>query len=561
MESLPELLMRRLQEHHQEPQISVLRRTASPLHLDGRSLESAARDLIDRWRNEFGAGSHIFILTLPPGETFLTALLAGLMGGHTLVPTPLPRPGSRSDRLFHIARDCHATAILCVESMRNTIRHALTGAGMAHMPCPIVALDTAATPTIPNRERKAGGPAPAIIQYTSGSTRLPKGVRIFGSQILANCALVQRAWDMNASTRFVNWLPHYHDMGLMGGILYPLLSGAYSVQMSPLDIVRQPASWLRAVSDYRATFSGGPAFAFADCLRRITPEECEGLDLSSWARAFCGAEPIPAGLLPAFRHRFAPHGLPPQAVFGCYGLAETTLFAAGAPEVGELPMPPSGCMAVHPCRLTDATRPNLLIVDPESCTPMADGAQGEIWLRGPSNAEGYVNLPDETAALFGASLASEVDNTWLRTGDLGVVEQELLYITGRLKDTLIANGRKIAAAELEWLAASINEALNPLGAAAFMADTAQSASAVLLIELKSGHTMPERPDIVCQAIERAVLGEWGIRLQDIRILPRGRLERTSSGKIRRQAIAEGYRLGSIPPSPEMAPSGRYDDES
>ena len=364
-----------------------------------------------------------------------------------------------------------------------------------------------------------------MIQYTSGSTRLPKGVRIFGDQILANCDLVARCWDMNPATRFVNWLPHFHDMGLMGGILYPLLTGAYSVQMSPLEMVRRPATWLRAISDHRATFSGGPAFAFSDCLRRITEEECDGLDLSTWRRGFCGAEPVPADLLAQFRNRFQPYGLDPKAVFACYGLAEMTLYAAGGPEPeGDLPAHPSGCSSVHPCALPEETRANLRIVDPETGDVVADGRQGEIWLKGASKGDGYQSLPDETTSTFAATLPGDDEpGCWLRTGDLGVVEHGLLYVNGRLKDTLIVNGRKIAAAELEWLAGGIDASLNPLAAAAFSPDQSDSGVAALLIELKLGYEGPSDPGAVRTAIERAVLGEWGIRLEDVQILPRGSL--------------------------------------
>ncbi|GAB6841227.1 acyl-CoA synthetase (AMP-forming)/AMP-acid ligase II [Methylorubrum rhodinum] len=543
---LRETIERRLSQRWDTAQITVLARARPPLDLTGRDLHAAAAQLVERWGAQFGPGPHTLVLALPPGERFLAALLAGLLGGHTLVPVALPRAGAHSDRLAHVLGDCDATALLCLAEHRPAIlRHLGTAEDRPAGPR-VVAIDgpdnTEADGVAPRRGADAG-PGPAIIQYTSGSMRLPKGVRIFGEQILANADLVMRSWDLDASSRFVNWLPHYHDMGLMGGILYPLLAGAYSVQMSPLDMIRRPADWLRAVSTYRATFSGGPAFAFADCVRRVADEDCVGLDLSCWSRAFCGAEPIPAGLLPSFRSRFAPYGLAPAAVFGCYGLAEMTLFAAGAPEDGPLPLPPKGCGAVHPCRLTEITAPGLRIVDPESGRSVPDGESGEIWLRGDSMGRGYLNRPKETQTAFGVAPASGAGGEWLRTGDLGAISGEWVYVTGRLKDILIVNGRKVAAAELEWLAAGLDDALNPLAAAAFMPDPTESGTAVLLIELKSGRKAPDRPDTVRVAIERAVSGEWGLRLRDVRILPRGGLERTTSGKIRRQAVAEAYRQG------------------
>lgn len=547
---LHEVIERRLSERWDETQITVLGRTRPPLDLRGRDLKAAATDLAARWRHQFGPGPQTLVLALPHGEAFLAALLAGLLDGHTVVPVALPRAGSHSDRLAHIVQDCGASAVLCLTAHREVLLHQLADHEGRLLPCAIVAIDATedhrAAPTAGRRDAETGA-RPAIIQYTSGSTRMPKGVCIFGEQILANADLVARSWDLNAQTRVVNWLPHYHDMGLMGCILYPLLNGAASVQMNPLDMIRRPADWLRTISDYRATFSGGPAFAFADCVRRIEPEACEGLDLSCWTKAFCGAEPIPEGLLPSFRTRFAPYGLDPAAVFGCYGLAEMTLFAAGAPGSERLPPAPEGCGGVHPVRLTAITRPDVLIVDPDLRRPIPEGGHGEIWLRGPSKGGGYLNLPEESDAVFGASLDGTVSREWLRTGDLGVIGGDWLYVTGRLKDTLIVNGRKVAAAEIEWLAAGLDDALNPLAAAAFMPDPTESGVAVLLIELKSSREAPDHPETLRAAIARAVSGEWGIRLSDVMILPRGRLERTTSGKVRRRVIADAYRQGRIAP--------------
>ncbi len=546
--SLEALIRARLQQRFDTPQVTILRRKADPIVLCGRDLLARAEAMQTRWRDIFGSDRCRFVLALPAGEVFFSALLAGILGGHALVPVAIPRSGTRSGRLAHIAHDCGARAVLCVASQVASIRQSM-GEGA---PCPVVAIDEdAATGSLSLGEWPAPhipDCSPTIIQYTSGSTRLPKGVAIHDSQIISNCRLVEEVWDMNPTSCMVNWLPHYHDMGLMGGILYPLLSGGRSVQMSPLDMVRRPADWLRAISDHKATFSGGPAFAFAECLRRVRPEECVDLDLSSWIRAFCGAEPIPAGLLPEFRARFADYGLAGEAVFGCYGMAEITLFAAGAPGSVDLPEAPTGCDAVYPCRLTDATAPLLKIVDPDTGQAISDGEQGEIWLSGPSKAATYIGLPEETARSFHATLAGEpsAGGEWLRTGDLGVIKNGLLYVNGRLKDTLIANGLKVSAAELEWLAATVSDRLNPLGAAAFMLDPVEGSGAVLLIELRSGRDLPEDHAEIRQAIERLVAGEWGIQLQDLRILPRGHLERTTSGKIRRQAIAEAYRSGAFP---------------
>lgn len=550
---LSDLLRDRLTSAPDRTLITVRTRSGVALPLTGTDLLQAAADWNARWKAVFGSGPFTFILALPPGNLFLKAVLAGLIGGHTLVPVAQPRPGVQTDRLAHIAADCEATAILCaVNNLDAVVRH-MTPDGVDGPMCPIVAIDASdEMPMIGDPARRAGsspGPVPAIIQYTSGSTCMPKGVRIMDAQILANCARVGEAWDLGEADTVVSWLPHYHDMGLFGGIVFPLLRGAVSVQINPLDMIRSPLFWLQTISEYRGSFSGGPAFAYAECLKRIDDEASEQLDLSSWRAAFCGAEPISAELLPSFRARFGRCGLRPGAVFACYGLAEYTLFAAGMPEPEvTLAVPPADAEAVQSCRLGDGMREDLRIVDPETRIEVADGQQGEIWLRGASKGGGYVNLPQETKAVFDNSLASGGNADWLRTGDLGIIDDAHLYVTGRIKDVLIANGRKVSAAEFEWLAGQQHDALNPLAAAAFMPNPNESAMAVLLIEVKSGHAAPDDLAAVCGAIERAALGAWGIQIRDLHIVPRGSLDRTSSGKIRRQHIAEAWRRGAYPAS-------------
>ncbi len=517
------------------PLITVLGRRKRAADYSGEQLLSQARGRAQAWAELFGAGPHVLVAALPAGEGFLFTLLAALIGEHTLVPIAPPRPADAPDQLRHIAENCGATAVLCTAAQREGIVARLRTAD-GRPSCPVVAIDAPNEPVV--AVARSGLPGIPIIQHTSGSTRHPKAVPIDAAQIRANCALIQRLWGMDEHTVMVNWLPHYHDMGLMGCILYPLLSGARSIQMSPFEMIRNPLSWLRAVSDYRGSFSGGPAFAFQECLSRVGQEQCEGLDLSSWQRAFCGAEPVPAGLLERFRQRFGRYGLAPDAVFACYGMAEFTLFAAGEP--GRQPDTPSASAAhaaVEPCVLGEETRRSIRISDPDTGAALPDGRQGEIWLSGASTSRAYLGLPDESARTFDNETE---DLRWLRTGDLGVVHGDLLYVTGRRKDVVIVNGRKIAAAEIEWLAAQQDAALNPMAAAAFMPPGAANGHAVLCIELRPGHAPQGDTGPVADRIRRAVAGAWSIELTDVHILPRGTLARTSSGKVRRQHIAEAY---------------------
>ena len=541
-------LLQRLEESREQPLLTVLGRRGQASHYTGERLMSEIERRLCRWQELLGPGPHVLIAALPAGEEFMFTLLASLIGEATLVPIAQPRQSDPPERLRRIATTCRASAVLCTSAQREGIEaHLHREAG--DLPCRVIAVDDTNPPGpyIPGRAL-AGVP---IIQHTSGSTRFPKALPIRTEQIQANCALIQRLWGMDSQTVMLNWLPHYHDMGLMGGILYPLLSGARSIQMSPFEMIRSPLAWLQAISQHRATFSGGPAFAFQECLGRIREEDCANLDLSTWKRAFCGAEPIPTGLLERFRHRFATHGLAPEAVFACYGMAEFTLFAAGEPGV---PAAPSGAAAgkavVEPCVLGEETRSHLRIVEPRTGIVLEDGQTGEVWLRGDSASTEYLGLAEESRHTFGNPAEG---SRWMRTGDLGYLDGNLLYVTGRQKDVVIVNGRKVAAAEVEWLAAQQDPALNALAAAAFMPAGEIHGRAVLFIEVRLGQSLPADCMALGERIRRAVAGAWSIELTDVRILPRGSLVRTSSGKIRRQQIAEAYQATCQPTYEEAAP--------
>ncbi|PWE30795.1 hypothetical protein C4N9_03290 [Pararhodobacter marinus] len=516
------------------PMITVLGRRGQSVSLTGAELRVRSEAMQAMWDRCLGPGPQIVLTALPAGEDFLIALLTTLLGGGTMVPVAPPRAGDPPARLARMARTCGASAVLCTTRNRDAVVAQLSD-GDGALPCPVLALDAPEPDTAALSRPPRPVSAFPVIQHTSGSTRFPKAVPVTADQIRANCALIQQLWGMDRNTVMVNWLPHYHDMGLMGCILYPLLSGSHSVQMSPFDMIRRPLSWLEAVSEWRGTISGGPSFAFLECLNRIEPDAAQGLDLSSWQRAFCGAEPIPAGLLDRFRARFAPQGLAPGAVFGCYGMAECTLFAAGEAGAPGAAAPAIGAALVEGCLLSDTTRAGLRIADPASGRPRPEGITGEIWLSGASVIDGYLGEDDPDA------FAADRDGRhWLRTGDLGYVADDRLFITGRIKDIVIVNGRNIAAAEIEWIAAQAHPDLNPMGAAAFAAAQSASGTAHLLIEIRAGAPAPADPDALARKIRASVLGHCGVALAEIRILPRGTLARTSSGKIRRRQVAQDF---------------------
>jgi acyl-CoA synthetase (AMP-forming)/AMP-acid ligase II len=511
--------------------------------LTGAMLDDDARNRADALSAAFDPSAGPIAIVMPSGADFVVTMLGALYGGFTIAPLAPPRPGTQADRFNRIVEDCRPAAILCTDGLVPRIETARAGVAKDEAP-PIVSLGSLGSAERSRRSRNPGSDRPAILQYTSGSTRAPRGVMLDSPTVLANAALANRTWGMDEHGTMLSWLPHFHDMGLLGGILYPLLSGGVTALMDPLHMTQRPERWLHLIGELGATFSGGPAFAFAHCLHAVRDDQCEGLDLSSWRKAFCGAEPVPTGLMDAFRARFAPLGLDPAALFASYGLAEYTLMVAGGSHPPLEAPPPTGCETIEPCQVADAMRDNLRIVDPETLTPVADGEPGEIWLRGGSVASGYLGRAAETQAVFQASMHTAdpaLAGPWLRTGDLATLLDGYLYVTGRLKDLIFVNGRKVPASDIEWLAAQKDPALNPMAAAALMPDELANGKAVLLIERRRRGLQIDDEDAARRRIGQAVAGAWAIELTDIRFLAPNTLPRTTSGKVQRQLAARAYR--------------------
>lgn len=540
---LAEQIHERLMRRADRPVVTICARRADQPDdvFSGLRLHRAALERAAALSQQYKPADGPLALVMPCGAEFVITLIAALYAGLTVAAAAPPRPGVAALRFVEIMRDCRPAAILCADGTAARVQATLSEADLT---LPVVDVRTLAADS-PDRGIVPHAPSrPVILQYTSGSTRAPKAVALSGANILANAALANGTWGLDEHGIVLNWLPHFHDLGLMGGLFYPILSGGRTILLDPLQMIQRPERWLRLISDHRATFSGGPAFAFSHCLQNVTDAQCEGLDLSSWRSAFCGAEPVPAPLMTAFRARFAPFGLDPNAVFGCYGLAEYTLMVVGGnPQLSaDRPSPPpAGCGDIEPCRIAPEMQDTLRLVDPETRTVVLPGEPGEVWVRGGSVAQGYRNAPADSAGTFEAVIAGEeATGHWLRTGDLAVRQGNWLYVTGRLKDLLFANGRKIPATDVEWLAGEQDEALNPMAAAALMPDDLTTGKAILLIELKRRAQVADEAATLT-LIRRAVAGAWGIELTDIRILPSGTLPRTSSGKIQRRLIATAWK--------------------
>ena len=490
-------------------------------------LDSRARSLAAGLLGPAAPGDRV-LLVFEPGPEFIEALAACLYAGLVAIPAPAPRPGALLDRLNGIVRSSSARLMLTSAAIRD----ALVPEQMADGVRTIAIEELAGTASRAMPGLDLSPDQPVLIQYTSGSTLEPRGVVLNSECIAANVAAMIRALHLRPGEEvYVNWMPHFHDMGLIGSFLLPLLSLGEMVQMPPLSFVQKPARWLQAISDYRGTMCGGPPLAFDMCVARIADETIDTLDLSSWRTAFCGAEPVFEASLDRFRRAFARTGLKPDSVFSVYGLAEVTVYAAGSPPGrGMQEHSAAGATERAPCFLDAVNRANLQIVDTDG-RPVADGREGEIWVTGPSAAAGYLDDPESTRRVFERRIAGD-ERSWVRTGDLGIIEGHVLRITGRIKDVLIRGGANVSAADVERIAVEGRPQLNQNGAAAFQLESAGT-PIVLLVERERGPWNDAEEPALVRAVRGSVQQALGIGLDEIRIMEPGALPRTTSGKIQR----------------------------
>jgi amino acid adenylation domain-containing protein len=505
--------------------------------LDRRARAVAAR------LQELGLAGERLLLLFPPGLDYVAAFLGCLYAGAVAVPA-YPPTGSRGlPRLRSILADCEPRAILTVASLRAAMEKQAARQKM-EFGVPLLDID-AVDETGADLWRDPGLAADALafLQYTSGSTSTPKGVMVTHGNLAANERMIRDAFGTDEDSVVVSWLPLYHDMGLIGGLLHPLSLGARCILMSPLHFLQRPARWLQAISRYEATVSGGPNFAYELCTRRVTPEETAALDLSRWTVAFNGAEPVRAEVLDRFAAAFAGAGFKRSSFFPCYGLAEATLLVSGG-RAGEEPAPagPVGCGAV-------AAGLDVRIVDPESAAEQGTGAVGEIWVAGPTVAAGYWKRPEASAETFGARLAGG-GGPYLRTGDLGFVRAGALVsdlvITGRIKDLILIRGRNLYPQDVEWTVEQSHPAVRPGCGAAFAVDEAGEERLVVVQEVSDRNDRATLAEVAA-AVRQAVAEEHEVQVSTLVLVRAGAVPKTTSGKIQRRACRELFLTGGLAP--------------
>jgi amino acid adenylation domain-containing protein len=490
---------------------------------------------------ESGASGERALLVYPPGLEYITAFFGCLYAGTLAVPAYPPDPArlERSlDRLGAITRDAEPVLVLTTAKVMSAIEALSdTGTGFA-LPTPAVTDEVPAGLASSWRLPAVDAGSVAFLQYTSGSTATPRGVVISHGNLMHNSGQIYRAFNHSPGSRGVTWLPPYHDMGLIGGILQPLYGGFPVTLMSPVDFLRSPIRWLQAVSRFRATTSGGPNFAYELCVRKTSAEDRAKLDLSEWRVAFNGAEPVRAQTLDRFAAAFGPSGFRREAFHPCYGLAEATLMVTGG-----VPWP-----AGTGGRLVSCGRPaedqRIVIADTATARRCAPGELGEIWVAGPSVARAYWSRPELSREVFEGRLAGTGEGPFLRTGDQGFLRDGELFVTGRIKDLIIVRGRNLYPQDIELTAERSHAALRPGCGAVFTVPDGDTERLVIAWELAT----PEGDtdcDAVARSVRFAVAREHDVLVRTVVLLPRGGIQKTSSGKIQRGLCGALYAEGKL----------------
>lgn len=469
---------------------------------------------------------------------FIISFLACLMTGVIAVPAQTPRRNKKDTKLGSMIQDSSPVLIMAEhEVYEKSARH---NPFLNDIQWLFTDKPDHQTNTFEPIELTAE--TPAMIQYTSGTLAEPKGVLLSHGNIMSNSAAIRYAMALEEHSSFVSWVPHYHDMGLFGSILEPIISQVPAILLSPLDFAKKPIIWLRAISKYKATISGAPNFGYQHCIDRVKAEDCLGLDLSHWKVAYCGAELVRASTLRKFNDRFAAYGFRDSAFMPCYGMAEATLMITcgnyeDAIKTARYPQnttePEHGKEVVSCGRIPENT--NLQIVN--GSEPAEEGAVGEIWFKGQNVASGYWNNETETLKNFHHSIKGEAG--FLKTGDLGFLKDGELYLTGRLKEMVIIRGNNFYPQDIEGIAALSNNMLAANQSAAFSVE-GQEERLVILQEVKrSFWTTPDYEQII-QDMVKAISSELELTPDTVAILKPGALPRTSSGKISRLGARKGF---------------------
>jgi acyl-CoA synthetase (AMP-forming)/AMP-acid ligase II len=557
--SLVDVLRERARRHGERPLYQQVVDQAVVASLSYAEADRRARALATRLRAHAEPGERVLLL-YPFGLEYPAVFLACLYAGLVAVPAFPPdkqRAVKTMPRVSAIIRDADARLILTTAELAETVEFARAEA-RAPEALKILAtdeLDTSeadadawARPSMLEREL-------AFLQYTSGSTGTPKGVMIGHDNLLAHQRLAHEKFAQPEGARTVSWLPFYHDMGLIGSLLYPLYHGGTTLLMSPTAFLRRPLSWLGTISTFGARVSTGPNFAYELCVARARDEDIAKLDLSTWKLTVSGAEPLQAATLERFCERFAPCGFAPETFMPCFGMAEATLMVSGwplelAPKTLWFDKHALWSGRAEPCEpaehgdeLEARARPyvscgtpmrehQVAIVDPETHHRRPEAHEGEIWLRGPSVGRGYWGDPETTATRFAATIEGEdPEQKWFRTADTGFIHAGELFGSGRLADLIVVDGRTHQPHDIER---TLTEPPSPLVRECVAFTIPGDDGPKVCLAATGRRTMPDpKRAELCDQIYERIQAEHDLALDRVLLIPQRSVAKTTSGKLRR----------------------------
>ncbi|MFI8889325.1 fatty acyl-AMP ligase [Streptomyces paradoxus] len=521
-------------------------------------LDHEARKIAGWLQERYAPGDRVLLL-YPESLQFAAAFVGCLYAGMVAVPSSLPGQYSHQRRrVDSIVENAAVAAVLTSEAVAANVLDWATSDPDREITCAVTDgpdfTDAHAEAwQVPDVDQGTL----ALLQYTSGSTSDPKGVMVHHGNLLHNSAALSSAFGLDRTTRFGSWIPQYHDMGLLAILLPPLLLGGSCVLMSPTTFLKRPHQWLRMIDKYQVNWSAAPNFAYELCARQITDEQLAELDLSCWRFAANGSEPVQASTLTAFAKRFAPAGFRSDTMAPCYGMAEATVFISGTgPRELAVTRVDETLLEQHEFRPVAEGRPGrdivscgraeeytVRIVDPATREVLPAGRIGEIWLRGASVAQGYWGREDATAETFGVSTLAG-DTGYVRTGDLGTLHDDEIYVTGRLKEMLILRGRNIYPQDVEHALRRLHPELVGLFGAAFAvpvpgADGATEEQLVVVHEVR-GSVGPDELPRLATRIKAGLARDFSVRPAAVALVRRGAVLRTTSGKIQRAAMRAQY---------------------
>jgi len=574
-QSVAELLEHRARTTPDKIAFRYVGDTHGPRELTYAQLSESASAIAARLRERGQPGERVLLL-FPPGLEFIQAFFGCMAAGVIAVPAPPPNPlkPKRSlDRLVSIVESAWPTWALTTSQVLTAIRPALDDSPAFEG---IQWVASEAVPPLQAPLPPVGGVTAdtvAFIQYTSGSTSDPKGAALTHGNVLHNVAYFDEGWDHDERSVLINWLPAFHDLGLLYGIITPVAGGFVGVQMSPIDVIQRPYGWLEAISSYRATHSGGPNFIYELCARKVTERERTSLDLTSWKMALTAAEPVRAETMEHFIERFGSVGFSSRTFCPGYGLSEGTCKVAAVacdaePTVLNLRADRLEHDFVEIVPGGIGTRPvvgvgfpgqgvGVRIVDPDTRTPRKTGEVGEIWVSGPSVADSYWNQAAETEESLRAQIVGGDGTPYLRTGDMGFLHEGELFITGRIKDLIIVRGNNHYPQDIEQTVQDAHSSVRAgcVAAFAYEADGEERLAVVAEIERRFMQTWgpsPDRrlqsappglpmasapfsPQEVVASLTRAISEAHGLKAHRVELIKAGTIPKTTSGKIQRRA--------------------------